>query len=205
MTNQDLLDHINIQIGKCNNCRLHKTRIKPVCGEGSMDALLAFVGEAPGYNEDQTGRPFCGRAGELLDRLLGMVKIKRNQIWIGNVLKCRPPENRAPMVDEVRACRPYLEKQLELIGPKIVIPLGKFAASHFIADAKISQIRGVPVRVSNFLIYPIYHPAAALRSEAVLAELEKDFARIPALLTADPAKFPQVGGSKVSDNQISLF
>jgi len=205
MKSQDLLDQINAQINKCSGCRLCKVRIKAVPGEGPVGSLLAFVGEAPGANEDRSGTPFCGRAGDLLDRLLIMIGVKRSQIWVGNVLKCRPPENRGPMVDEVRACRTYLEKQLELIGPRLVIPLGKFATDHFIPEARISQVKGIPVRSGGFLIYPVYHPAAALRSSAVLAELEKGFKKIPAVLSADPHQFPIVGGSKISENQVSLF
>jgi len=205
MTRERLLSQIYSQILKCNHCRLNRSRTKAVPGEGGIDSLLAFVGEAPGYNEDKQGVPFCGRAGELLDRLLKMISIRRDQVWIGNVLKCRPPENRSPLVDEIRACRPYLEKQLDLIKPRLIITLGRFATDHFIPEAKISQVRGVPVRVGPYFIYPVYHPAAALRSEEVLREVEKDFRKIPALIKADPGDFPQIKGVRADENQATLF
>ena len=124
-------------------------------GEGNPKAQVIFIGEGPGFNEDQQGRPFVGAAGLLLNELLKMIKMQRSDVWIGNVVKCRPPENRDPMVDEVRACTPYLDDQIRAIKPKVIIPLGKHALEHFLKDGKISRDHGVAKIYGNYVIYPV--------------------------------------------------
>mgnify|MGYP000117866332 CR=1 FL=1 len=151
-----------------------------VFGEGRADAKVCFIGEAPGFYEDREGRPFVGRAGKLLDKLINGVGWKREEVYITNIIKRRPPENRDPTPDEIAAFSPYLSKQVEIINPKIIVPLGRFAMNYFLPTAKISKDQGKLFWWGQRLIIPIYHPAAALRSTKVMEELEKSFRRIPA-------------------------
>ncbi len=197
-----ILDQVRRQIQKCEKCRLARTRTNTVPGEGPQNAKVAFVGEAPGYNEDRQGKPFVGKAGRLLDSLLHSVQISRKDVWIGNVIKCRPPKNRSPHADELRACVPYLDLQLREINPKVVCTLGRYATGHFLGDVKISEAHGVPLKVGRFVVFPLFHPAAALRSKNVDRELRKDFLKLPELLNGD------LQAEEVEDeyeDQISLF
>ena len=173
-------------------------------GEGSAGAEIMFVGQCPGFHEDQQGLPFVGRAGELLNELLTSINIKREKIFITNIVKDRPPENRDPMVDEVRACSPYLERQIKILNPKLIVALGRFAAEFFIPDGKISSIHGQPHRVKGLLILPLYHPAAALRSPGVLDELRRDFKKIPKVLAGE-VEIKEIINNKVPENQMSLI
>lgn len=178
MTKEEILSKIEKAIGACQKCRLYRTATRPVPGEGNPSAQIVFVGEAPGYNEDQQGRPFVGRAGKLLDELLKSIGLKRSDVWIGNILKHRPPENRDPMIDELRSCRPYLRDQIKAIKPKMIIALGRFALIEYLPDAKISEVHGRAFRVADYVVLPLYHPAAALRSGSVLKDLREDFRKI---------------------------
>ena len=180
-----LLDQITKQVRTCKKCRLHRTRKKAVPGSGPKNPKVVFIGEAPGYNEDQQGEPFVGRSGKFLDNLLSLVGMTRDSVWIGNVIKCRPPENRDPHVDELRSCAPYLKLQLRELNPKLVCPLGRFAAAHFLPGIKISEAHGKPQKVKGFIILPLYHPAAGLRSTKVAQALKKDFLKIPKVLSGE--------------------
>lgn len=203
---KELLGTITKAVDGCTKCRLHKWRKKAVPGAGSPTASIVFVGEAPGANEDAQGLPFVGRAGQLLDQLLRENKIARSAVWIGNIIKCRPPENRDPMVDEIRACSPYLEKQLETLNPKIIVTLGRFAMAHFIKEGNISQNHGKVFRVSGRLILPLYHPAAALRDENVFKVLKKDFKMIPSVVLGEKVEIIDLSKKKNDDeNQMSLI
>ena len=153
-----------------------------VFGEGAPNADVCFVGEAPGFYEDREGRPFVGRAGKLLDKLIEDVGWKREGVYITNIVKRRPPENRDPMPDEIAAFAPYLSQQLDAIDPKIIVPLGRFAMNYFLPTAKISKDQGKLFWWGQKLIIPMYHPAAALRSTNVLKDLETSFRKIPAAL-----------------------
>ncbi len=204
MEKQELLEQVNRALRSCKKCRLSRTRTNVVPGEGAPDAKIMFVGQCPGFHEDQQGRPFVGRAGELLNELLGSVGVSREKIFITNIVKDRPPENRDPMVDEVRACSPYLERQIKIINPKLIITLGRFATEFFILNGKISQIHGVPHRVKGQLVLPLYHPAAALRSGGVLDELRRDFKKIPKVLAGEVG-IKEINNSKVPENQIALI
>jgi DNA polymerase len=176
----------------CTRCRLAQGRTQVVFGVGNPDADLVFVGEAPGFHEDQQGYPFVGAAGKLLDKLLAGIGLTRQDVYIANVLKCRPPGNRDPMPDEIEACEGYLFRQLSIIEPKLVATLGNFATKllsgkqHGITrvhgQPQHAQVGGLPV-----VLYPLYHPAAALYTPAMLRTLEEDFARIPQLLTGAAA------------------
>ena len=198
------LEEIAAAVRACQDCPLGGTRANAVPGHGDPNAKFMFIGEGPGYHEDQQGRPFVGPAGQLLDELLASVRLRRADVFIGNVLKCRPPGNRNPEPDEVKACRPYLEQQLALIGPKLVVLLGRHALNAFFAEAKISRSRGVPRRLDGRVFLPVYHPAAALRQMRLRAVLEEDFGLIPKLL-ADPALAAPEAPDEPQVQQLSLF
>ncbi|HEY3577093.1 MAG TPA: uracil-DNA glycosylase [Gaiellaceae bacterium] len=178
----------------CTRCRLAQGRTQVVFGAGNPRADLMFVGEAPGFHEDKQGVPFVGQAGKLLDGLLAGVQLRREDVYIANVLKCRPPGNRDPQPDEIEACEPHLFRQIELIEPKVIATLGNFATKLLSGrPLGITRVHGqeqeLTIAGRSLLLYPIYHPAAALYTPAMLKVLESDFARLPGLLgaTLDPA------------------
>ena len=178
------------QTATCTKCALAKGRTQVVFGSGNPNAELMFVGEAPGFHEDQQGVPFVGQAGKLLDRLLEGIGLTRPDVFVVNVLKCRPPGNRDPMPDEIAACEPHLFRQIELIEPTVVATLGNFATKLLSGKpAGITRVHGheqeVTLGARRVLLYPIYHPAAALYTPSMLAVLEEDFARIPDLLARE--------------------
>ncbi|MCE3287729.1 MAG: uracil-DNA glycosylase [Gaiellaceae bacterium] len=171
----------------CTRCALANGRTQVVFGSGSPDAELMFVGEAPGFHEDQQGVPFVGQAGKLLDELLGGIGLTRADVFVANVLKCRPPGNRDPQPEEIASCEPHLFRQIELIQPQLVATLGNFATKLLSGKpAGITRVHGYEQEVTlgarTVLLYPLYHPAAALYTPSMLKVLEEDFARIPALL-----------------------
>ena len=180
------------QTASCTKCALAAGRTQVVFGSGNPDADLMFVGEAPGFHEDKQGYPFVGSAGQLLDRLLEGIGLSRRDVYIANVLKCRPPGNRDPQPDEIEACESHLFRQLELIQPKLVATLGNFATKLLSGKPNgITRVHGRPqealVGGRSVTLYPIYHPAAALYTPAMLKTLEEDFSRIPALLAGSEA------------------
>jgi uracil-DNA glycosylase family 4 len=171
----------------CTRCPLAAGRTQVVFGVGNPDADLMFVGEAPGFHEDQQGVPFVGQAGKLLDRLLGGIGLQRSDVYVANVLKCRPPGNRDPLPEEIAACEPHLFRQIELIQPRLVATLGNFATKLLSGKPLgITRVHGhdqqVTLGASSVVLYPLYHPAAALYTPSMLQVLEQDFARIPALI-----------------------
>jgi uracil-DNA glycosylase len=175
------------QTATCTKCALAQGRTQVVFGSGSPTAELMFVGEAPGFHEDQQGVPFVGQAGKLLDKLLGGIGLTRADVFVANVLKCRPPGNRDPMPEEISACEPHLFRQIELIEPKLVATLGNFATKLLSGKpAGITRVHGYEQEVTlgarTVLLYPLYHPAAALYTPSMLKVLEEDFARIPGIL-----------------------
>ena len=175
------------EISGCTRCRLAEGRTQVVFGNGNPDADLMFVGEAPGFHEDKQGFPFVGQAGKLLDQLLAGIGLKRDLVFVANVLKCRPPGNRDPMPDEIESCEPHLFRQIELIEPKVVATLGNFSTKLLSGKPTgITRVHGQPQEVTlggrRVVLYPLYHPAAALYTPAMLKVLEEDFARIPSLL-----------------------
>ncbi len=182
------LEAIAREVRSCTRCRLHETRTQAVPGEGSPDTEVMFVGEGPGFHEDRQGRPFVGRAGELLARHLASIGWRRDDVFITNVVKCRPPENRDPEPDEIAACLPYLRRQLETLDPALVVTLGRHSMGRFVPDGRISRDHGTlrPVDPSTgaeaALVYPMFHPAAALRSPDVARLSEEDIRGVPAAL-----------------------
>lgn len=196
----------------CTRCRLAETRDKVVFGAGNADADLMFVGEAPGAEEDRRGLPFVGRAGQLLDRLLGGIGLERGDVWIANTLKCRPPANRDPQPDELDACRPWLDTQIALIEPTIIATLGNFSTK-LLSGSKIgiTKVRGTPqshvLGGREVWLYPLLHPAAALRNPPLVETLEADFARIPELIEMGPpaAEPPMEAEEDPDADQLGLF
>ncbi len=182
------LEAIAAEVTVCTRCRLHEGRTKAVPGEGHPDTEVVFVGEGPGMNEDRVGRPFVGRAGDLLVRFLGTIDWKREDVFITNVVKCRPPDNRDPEPDEIAACQPYLQRQLAVIDPALVVTLGRHSMARYIPGARISQVHGTSHPIdpetgaSSAMVYAMYHPAAALRSSDVERQSYDDAAGIPAAL-----------------------
>jgi uracil-DNA glycosylase family 4 len=177
------LESLYAAIKACPDCDLCKTRTKAVPGEGSPTAEIMFVGEGPGYNEDQQGRPFVGAAGKFLDELLASIGTRRSEVYITNVLKCRPPNNRDPLPNEVEACRKYLLRQIELIKPRLIVTLGRFSLAWFFPKDGIGKVHGQLRRLGDQHFYHVYHPAAALHAGNLRKVIQEDFARIPGALT----------------------
>ena len=170
------------QMASCHACGLAQQRTQVVPGEGADSAEVVFIGEAPGYNEDRLGRPFVGPAGAFLDELLALVGMSRHDVYIANVVKCRPPANRDPLPGEILACKPWLDRQIEMIGPKVVVTLGRFSLARFVPNESISKVHGKPRQVGDLICFPMYHPAAALHQGSLRRTLEEDMQRLPAVL-----------------------
>ncbi|MDO8886012.1 uracil-DNA glycosylase [Candidatus Oleimmundimicrobium sp.] len=180
------------ELKDCQRCSLGKTRTNIVFGAGNENADLVFVGEAPGCNEDIQGKPFVGAAGKLLDKLLDSIGLVRDQIYIANVLKCRPPKNRDPLPSEIETCKPFLLKQIEIIKPKVVCTLGRFATQVILdKNVPISKVRGKCFDGNGYYIFPIYHPAAALYQRTNLDKLKADFLILKELLSSKVDKLAQ--------------
>jgi uracil-DNA glycosylase len=199
-------------VSGCTRCALAKGRTQVVFGSGNPDAELLFVGEAPGFHEDQQGFPFVGQAGKLLDKLLAGIGLQRSDVYVANVLKCRPPGNRDPQPEEIEACESHLFRQIELIQPRVVATLGNFATKLLSGKPLgITRVHGqeqwTTLGGNRVLLYPLYHPAAALYTPRMLEVLEEDFARIPALLGGDEAPKPtlEIVPAPAPATQLGLF
>jgi uracil-DNA glycosylase family 4 len=176
------LESLAAEISRCTRCLLHRGRTKAVPGVGPSNAEIMFIGEAPGFHEDQQGLPFVGAAGNFLDELLESIGLKRQDVYIANVIKCRPPGNRDPLPEEIEACKPYLDRQIELIQPQLVVTLGRFSMARAFPKARISRIHGQPRKIGGVIYYPMYHPAAALHQPSLRRTVEDDMRRIPELI-----------------------
>jgi DNA polymerase len=179
---KDELARVAKEIEVCEKCELHFSRKKGVPGAGPADAEIMFIGEAPGFHENEQGLPFVGASGRFLDELLEQIGIKREDVFIGNVVKCRPPGNRDPQAVELEACSNYLERQIQIINPKVIVTLGRFSMARYFPNAKISQVHGQPKKVKGRLVIPMYHPAAALHQRSLHSVIESDFASLPDLI-----------------------
>ncbi|MFT4039838.1 MAG: uracil-DNA glycosylase [Thermomicrobiales bacterium] len=200
------LDEIAVEIRACTRCELSRTRTQAVPGEGPADARIMVIGEAPGWNEDQQGRPFIGAAGKFLDELLGAAGLKRSDVFITNVVKSRPPSNRDPLPDELVACAPFLERQLETIDPDVVVTLGRFSMARWFPGERISRIHGQPKRDGKRLIVPMYHPAAALHQQSLKATILEDFAKLPKYLAeAEAARESAEKSDEPPAAQMAMF
>ena len=212
MSTEDTLTQIAKEVSVYTNCALHSSRKKSVPGEGPANAEIMFIGEGPGFHENEQGRPFVGAAGQFLDQLLAQAGVTRSEVWIGNVVKCRPPENRDPLPDELSACDLYLERQIEAINPSIIVTLGRFSMGKFMQGAKISQIHGQMRKVGNRYVIAMFHPAAALHQAALKPAILADFAKLPELLKEARAGLgksaPQMKKQEPKEDepkQLSLF
>lgn len=195
------------EVRRCTLCPLAQHRTLAVPGEGPVNARVMCIGEAPGYHEDRQGRPFVGPAGQLLTRLLAMAGLSREEVYITNVVKCRPPGNRDPMPGEIAACQPYLDRQLEIIRPQVVLTLGRYSLGRFFPKETISKVHGRPRRWNHLWVVPMYHPAAALHNEGLRKYLEEDFQALPELLKRlEAEKAPaREEGETPGPQQLSLF
>lgn len=178
METNNSMNEIIQQVSNCMLCGLGSGRTKAVPGEGPVTAEVMCIGEGPGFYEDRDGRPFVGAAGKFLSELLGHAGLKREDVYITNVVKCRPPNNRDPLPEELSACRAYLVRQIEIINPRVIVTLGRFSMAYFLPDARISGIHGQARLVQGKIIIPMYHPAAALHQPLLRPTLEKDFASL---------------------------
>jgi DNA polymerase len=195
------LRELNEEIALCQQCEIARYRTKVVPGEGAEDADILFIGEAPGWHEDQQGCPFVGQAGQYLDKLLASINLKRGQVYIANVIKCRPQGNRDPLPVEIHNCRKWLERQIELIHPKMIVTLGRYSMEMFFPGKSIGKIHGTAQKKDNVIYYAMYHPAAALHQQSLHQAIEADMLRIPALL----AQAESVAEDKQQPRQLGMF
>src|SRR5512143_581432 len=182
MTSEEILTQVAREVAVCEKCVLHHSRKKAVPGEGPAPCEIMFIGEGPGFYENEQGRPFVGAAGKFLDELLAQAGLKREHVWITNIVKCRPPGNRDPLPEEVAACNAYLERQIQAVDPSIIITLGRHSMGKFMPGAKISAVHGQMRRVGDRYVIAMFHPAAALHQASLKPALLADFARLPQLL-----------------------
>lgn len=183
MSVQESLSALSQEISTCNNCILHESRKLSVPGEGPADAEIMFIGEGPGFHENEQGRPFVGASGKFLDQLLAQAELTRAEVFICNVVKCRPPGNRDPLPDEIAACNAHLEKQIKIINPSIIVTLGRISMGKFIPDVKISAVHGQMQKIGDRFVIPMFHPAAALHQPQLKPSILGDFANLPGQLS----------------------
>ena len=187
MTRKEQLEKLNNKMSLCSKCTLHCNASRIVAGDGNPEAAIMFIGEAPGKKEDELGIPFVGSTGRILDKMLLETKLKREDVYLTNICKCRPPENRDPLAEEMEECLPWLEKQIEIINPKLIVTLGRYALNCFLPKVKISEIHGEIQEsfikgIGKTTLFPLHHPAAARINRKTRAIFEEDFKKIPNLL-----------------------
>lgn len=204
------LDKISREIKEFKGLDIAKNCTRAVPGEGNPDTQIMFIGEAPGFNEDKEGRPFVGQAGKLLEKTLkDVLNLGRFDVYITNIVKFRPPDNRDPLPDEIEACRDWLDRQINIIHPKIIATLGRFSMAKFIPDVSISRIHGqaryIDINDRKIIIFPMYHPAAALRAGTVMNEFVQDFNKLKPLLGNNQPEIPVFKTEPVKITQTSLF
>jgi uracil-DNA glycosylase len=189
------------EIAACRECELAKYRTRVVPGEGAEDADLVFIGEAPGWHEDQQGRPFVGPAGQFLEQLLTSIGLRREEVYIANVIKCRPPQNREPLPAEIQSCRKWLDLQIEMIRPQMIVTLGRYSLARYFPNDSIGKVHGKPRKLGDVIYYPMYHPAAALHQGSLRRTIEADMLKIPQIL----AQSEDVPEDAIESQQLSLF
>jgi uracil-DNA glycosylase len=203
------LAQIAKEVSVCQRCMLHHSRKLAVPGEGPVDAEIMFIGEGPGFHENEQGRPFVGAAGKYLEELLAIINLQRQEVFIGNVVKCRPPNNRDPLPEELAACSDYLERQIQVINPKVIVTLGRYSMARFLPNAKISDVHGQSYRIKGRLIVPMFHPAAALHQPSLKVSVERDFMHLPELIAkvdeSAPIEEVKPPEDKSEPTQLSLF
>lgn len=189
------------QVALCQKCEIARSRTKVVPGEGADNADIMFIGEAPGWHEDQQGRPFVGPAGQFLDRLLASINLKREQVYIANVIKCRPTGNRDPLPSEITNCQPWLDRQIDIIKPKMIVTLGRYSMARYFPGKTISSIHGTAQKQDGVIYFAMYHPAAALHQQSLKQTIEADMIKIPTLL----AEADTVRESTPEPQQLNMF
>ncbi len=205
-TSGDSLELIAEEVRTCPKCELARTRTNAVPGTGNPNARVMLVGEGPGWHEDQQGLPFVGNAGKFLNELLGKAGLERKDVFITNVVKCRPPGNRDPLPDEIAACAPYLDRQIAQIDPDVIVTLGRFSMSKWFPGERISRIHGQPKKDGRRLIVPMYHPAAALHQASLRGAIEDDFAKLPKILAeAEDQREAESSRDEPPAEQMNLF
>jgi DNA polymerase len=193
------------EVTGCTLCELSRSRNHAVPGEGNIHARIMFIGEGPGWHEDQQGRPFVGNAGKFLNELLAKAGLEREDVFITNVVKCRPPGNRDPLPDEIAACSTYLERQMKAIDPDVVVTLGRFSMAKFFPGERISRIHGQAKKIGRRLVVPMYHPAAALHQAALRGAIEDDFAKLPKMLAEAERERESTSEQETPPDQLQLF
>ncbi len=203
-----VLAEVAAEVKVCPKCELARARTNAVPGEGNPHGRIMLIGEGPGWHEDQQGRPFVGAAGKFLNELLALAGLQREDVFITNVVKCRPPGNRDPLPDEIAACAPYLDRQIAAINPDVIVTLGRFSMARWFPGERISRIHGQPKREGGRLVVPMYHPAAALHQSALRGSIEEDFAKLPKILAEaerDRTRQAEVKGEEPAAAQMKLF
>ncbi|MBI2830793.1 MAG: uracil-DNA glycosylase [Chloroflexi bacterium] len=199
------LSQLHEEILPCQRCQLARQRTRTVPGEGAENPDIMFIGEAPGYHEDQQGRPFVGSAGQFLTQLLASINLKREQVYITNVIKCRPPQNRDPLPGEIAACRSWLDRQIELIHPKMIVTLGRYSMALFADGKSISKIHGTAQKKGDIIYFAMYHPAAALHQQSLRHDIEQDMLKIPAVLAQAKSVAEVKPEPKPEAKQLNMF
>jgi uracil-DNA glycosylase family 4 len=207
---EQIMQQVAAEVAVCTRCMLHHSRKRSVPGEGPVDAQIMFIGEGPGFHENEQGRPFVGAAGKFLEELLASIGMQREQVFIGNVVKCRPPNNRDPLPDELAACGGYLDRQIQALNPKVIVTLGRYSMARYLPNAKISEVHGQSFHIKGRLIVPMFHPAAALHQPSLKPSVERDFASLPEMIASVSAVQPrpeegEVENKKQEPKQLSLF
>lgn len=205
MNSGEELERVAAEVAACTLCKLHRSRKLAVPGEGPPEAEIMFVGEGPGFHENEQGRPFVGAAGRFLEELLAIIGLTREKVFICNVVKCRPPGNRDPLPEEMDACAPYLDRQIRAINPKVIVPLGRYSMARFLPNARISAVHGQARAVNGRLIVPMYHPAAALHQPSLRRIVEEDFARLPDIMRRAQPTSPPEEEPPQPPQQLNLF
>lgn len=212
MSTEQSLAGIASEISVCTRCALHTSRKHPVAGEGPADARVMFIGEMPGFYENEQGRPFVGASGQFLSQLLAQAELRRSEVWIGNIVKCRPPGNRDPLPEELTVCGEFLERQIEAIDPDVIITLGRYSMGRFLPGARIGSVHGQLRKVGSRYVIPMYHPADTLKQSALKATILADFVKLPELLKEARAALGKIAAQRKAqerrtDNlkQLSLF
>jgi uracil-DNA glycosylase len=212
MSSEEILREVAAEVSTCSKCNLCRGRTKAVPGEGNPHAKILFIGEGPGFHEDKQGRPFVGPAGQFLDELLQSINLKRADVFITNVVKCRPPNNRDPLPEEISACNDYLDRQIAALKPEVIVTLGRYSMAKFFSGEKISAIHGRARKKDGYICIAMYHPAAGLHQESLKATIREDFKKIP-LVIAEAERMAAEGQTKTSEpkvkeeppQQMSLF
>ncbi len=212
MSSEEILREIAVEVSTCSKCNLCKGRTKAVPGEGNPHAKILFIGEGPGFHEDKQGRPFVGPAGQFLDELLQSINLKRTDVFITNVVKCRPPNNRDPLPEEISACNDYLDRQIAALKPQVIVTLGRYSMAKFFSGEKITAIHGRARKKDGYICIAMYHPAAGLHQESLKATIREDFKKIP-LVIAEAERMAAEGQIKAPEpkvkeeppQQMSLF